>query len=219
MFITFFALVGVKMSNKGKISIGGDMMMKKFTLFLALFVMSLFVVACGGGTSKTDEAPKDQGKVVEENNNGTTNDSNATTDTNKEGTNGTDNQKGSGNADEDHINANEDQITKMNSLEYKDFELKVEYVDFKEYDAELELSQDNRLKAEIEEDGVETKGSEAFDKLYPLVEKLTITADTSKEEAIQEVLTVFNLDSNYEEFELEIKFKDDTKIEFKDQKQ
>lgn len=108
----------------------------------------------------------------------------------------------------------------MERLAYTDFELSVEYSNHEEYEAELELERDNRVKAEIEDElkGIEIKGPQAFDELYPLVEELTIQQDTSKEDAIQEVLKVFSLEDNYTEFELEIKFKDGTKIEFKDKK-
>lgn len=210
------------------------MIMKKLTLFLSLFAMSLFVVACGG-TSNTNDTPDNNDQVVEDNNDGATNDSNATDDnggedqtnddttgTNNDGTDGTNNDDtNSNNTDAGKTDIGDaDEVAKMNNLDYIDFELQVEYAGHKEYEAELELSHDNRVKAEIEDDlnGVKTKGSQAFDELYPLVEQLTITSSTPKEEAIQEILKVFNLESNYEQFEAEIKFKDGTKIEFEDRK-
>jgi len=54
--------------------------------------------------------------------------------------------------------------------------------------------------------------------LFPLVERLSITPETEREEAIREILAFFELSDDYEEFELELKFKDGTKSEFKDEK-
>lgn len=180
--------------------------MKKITLVLSLFSLSLFMVACGA-TDDNNTTENDQ--VVEENNDQTTND------TNQEGTNTNDS-----NADNTTSNNGDDEAVKMESLDYKDFSLSVDYGSNEEYEAELELNRDNRVEAKIEDDmkGVKIKGTEAFNELYPLVEQLTITQDTTRDEAIQEVLEVFNLADNYLEFEMEIEFKEGTKIEFEDQK-
>ena len=109
---------------------------------------------------------------------------------------------------------------KMGDLAYSDFELAVDYANDLEYEVELEKSSNNTVKAEIEDDlnNVRKSGAEAFDDLYPLVEKLTITQETSKADAIQEVLNIFNLADDYQEFELEIRFDDGTKLEFDDKK-
>lgn len=50
------------------------------------------------------------------------------------------------------------------------------------------------------------------------MKQLTITQQTGKEAAIKEVMKVFDLPTDYTEFELEIRFKDGTKIEFEDDK-
>src|SRR5690625_2239372 len=113
-----------------------------------------------------------------------------------------------------------DQIAKMDELDYVEFELEVEYADDQVYEAELERKRGNRVKAEIEDsrNGVRKKSEEAFDELFPLVERLSITPETEREEAIREILAFFELSDDYEEFELELKFKDGTKSEFKDEK-
>lgn len=184
--------------------------MKKITVVLSLFAMSLFMVACGA-TDKNETPNNDP--VVKDSNDQTTNDADQAENLGVEGEADTET------TNRDDSNA-DDKAAKMEQLDFIDFDLSVEYENDEEYEAELELKQDNRVEAEIEDDlnGEKLKGREAFDKLFPLVEKLTITQDTSKEEAIEEVLNVFQLDDGYQEFKLEIKFKDDTKIKFEDKK-
>src|SRR5690625_728197 len=48
-----------------------------------------------------------------------------------------------------------DQIAKMDELDYVEFELEVEYADDQVYEAELERKRGNRVKAEIEDSGME----------------------------------------------------------------
>src|SRR5690606_42112483 len=106
----------------------------------------------------------------------------------------------------------------MDEIDNVEFELEVEYGGDKEYEAELETNSAGTVEAKIEDElnHVEKNGSEAFDELYPLVQKLTITQQTNKDEAIGEVLKTFNLPADYTKFDLEITFKDGTKIEFED---
>lgn len=60
------------------------------------------------------------------------------------------------------------------------------------------------------------KRLDAFDKLYIKVKDLSIDKNTSKDDAIKDVLNIFNLEDNFEEFELKITFNDDEEIEFED---
>jgi len=169
--------------------------MKKIFLFIALMALTLVVVACG--TTKDDDNKVENDSVVET-------DGDAGTDS--------DQTENSGNQ--------EDMQSKMDELDYTEFNLDVDYANQKKYEAELEKNSDNSTEAEIEDsiNDVKKKGAEAFDELYPLVKQLTIVQETTKEEAINEVLKVFNLEDNYKEFELEITFTDGTKIEFEDKK-
>src|SRR5690625_3918560 len=109
-------------------------------------------------------------------------------------------------------------VTKMEQLDYVDFELAVEYDEDQEFEVSLELDDHGEVEADIEDDlnGVRLYGQEAFATIYPLVEQLTITQDTTQDEAIKQVLAVFGLEDNYREFELEITFKDGVKVEFED---
>ena len=122
--------------------------------------------------------------------------------------------------DAESIESKEDMQQKMGDLAYSGFELAVDYTNNLEYEVELEKSSNDAVKAEIEDDlnNVKKTETEAFDELYPLVKGLTITQETSKADAIQEVLNTFNLPDDYHKFELEIKFNDGTKLEFEDEK-
>lgn len=185
-------------------------MMKKFMMILSLTAISLFVVACGG-TSNTDDNPDNLNNVTED---GQNNNQEKDNGTNNDTTDDTTNNDASDTANSD------DEVAQMEKLDYIDFELEVAYAKDQEYEVELELTPENNVKAKIEDElnGVKKKGSEAFDELYPLVEKLTIAQDTTKEDAIQEVISVFGLDEAYQKLDVELKFKDGTKLEFKDVK-
>lgn len=191
--------------------------MKKITLIFTLLALSLFIVACG---NKDDNDATGNDTVVGEKDGQSTNDTNQTD-------NGVDDQTDTDGTETDNANKNnstangdDDQVAKMERLDYDDFDLSVEYGTDKEYEAELELKPNNIVEAKIEDDlnGVRKKGRAAFDELYPLIEKLTIATDTGKGDVIEQVLTVFNLDADYTEFDLDIHFKDGTKIEYKDMK-
>ncbi|MER2088727.1 MAG: YusW family protein [Sporosarcina sp.] len=184
--------------------------MKKISVFILTMAFSFVLVACGN-------AEKDNGKVVDEP---------VTDETSKGETNGataTDESQGSESANTEqntNVANQEDMQKKMDELEYVDFELSVDYANHKEYEAELERNSDNSIKAEIEDslNKVKKKGSEAFNELYPMVKQLTITQQTNKADAIQEVMSAFDLPKDYTEFEMEIRFNDGTKIEFEDRK-
>lgn len=109
------------------------------------------------------------------------------------------------------------EISNSDTLNFTDFELDVDYAKNIEYEADYELDNGD-IEAEIEDDfnDLKLKGDEAFDKLEPMLQKLNITQETTKEEVIQDTLNVFDLPSDYTKFELEITFDDGTEIEFED---
>ena len=185
--------------------------MRKIFLFIALLAISLVVVACGNSKNNNNQATDKQ--TVEDTNNDVTNgtDGNA-------GTDGT-NKNAETNTNETNA-GNQDNLAKMDKLDYQEFTLDIDYGNQDEYDVELERNKDDTIEAAIEDsiNGVNKHGSDAFNELYPLVEKLTITQKTSKEDAIKEILNVFNLKNDYSKFDVEITFKDGTKIEFEDNK-
>ena len=109
----------------------------------------------------------------------------------------------------------------MDDLDYAEFNLEVEYANQTEYEVELDKDDDNGLiEAEIKDsiNNVKLRGEEAFNELYPKLKELTISQQTVKEEVISETLEIFDLDNAYSKFEVEITFKDGTKIEFEDRK-
>ena len=189
-------------------------------MFIALMALSLVVVACG--TNNNEETPVTNEPNVGENKTNGTDDAGKMDGTS--GTNGNDGAATEGaemNANQGEAVADQNEMqNKMDELDYADFELGVEYTDNKEYEAELEKDSNNTVEAKIEDTltNVKKTGADAFNELFPLVKQLTINQQTSKEDAIKEVLDVFGLPADYTEFDMEIRFKDGTKIEFDDRK-
>src|SRR5699024_11962166 len=85
-------------------------------------------------------------------------------------------------------------------------------------DLEIEQDEGRPIEAEIEDEvnDVYLKGEEAFDELYPKVKALSIDKDTDKDEAIKDALETFDLDEDYEKFEIEITFNDGSELEYED---
>lgn len=179
-------------------------MKKVYTLFLVIG-LSLALVACGSATKKENPAP------VENNNE----DATTGTKTNEN------NQNSSESGQDSNIVMQEDMQKQMDDLDYAEFNLEVEYANQTEYEVEVDTDDDNGLiEAEIKDsiNNVKLRGEEAFNELHPKLKELTISQQTAKEEAISETLEIFDLDNAYSKFEVEITFKDGTKIEFEDRK-
>lgn len=204
--------------------------MKKLYMLIALMVLALTVAACGT-TNENDNLPQSNDTVETDpvepaeptepaGEDPATGSEGTDTTEGVDGTEGTGGDTGTNAAQNGEVSNQEDMQAKMDELTYADFELEVDYADHKEYEAELEKSSNNTVKAEIEDDlnNTKKKGTEAFNELYPLVQQLTIDGQTSQDDAIKEVLEVFNLPADYKEFDLEIRLKDGTKIEFEDRK-
>ena len=108
----------------------------------------------------------------------------------------------------------------MDKLSFKEIEVEVSYGNDKEYEAEIEQDENEPIKAKVEDElnEVYLKGQEAFDDLYSKVKNLDVTKDSSQQETIDSVLNAFNLQADYEKFEVEIKFNDGSKLEVEDRK-
>jgi len=93
--------------------------------------------------------------------------------------------------------------------------LDVEYAENKEYDVDYE-SESNGLEAEIKDDisNTQIKGDEAFEVLRSIFEQLKFDKDTPNEEVVSEVTKAFDLDEDFQKFELEVKFLDGTEKEY-----
>ena len=194
--------------------------MKKSYVLSSAIALSLALAACGTAADDTDNAVDES--ITEESNQGTATRTDSQTDSSVtdevEPTSGTANEQDTNSG---ATTSNQDDMQqKMDEIDYADFGLSVDYANNDEYEAELEKNSNNSVEAEIDDslNQVKMKGADAFNELYPLVKQLTITQKTSKEDAIKEVIKVFNLPDDYRELELEIRFKDGTKIEFEDKK-
>lgn len=108
---------------------------------------------------------------------------------------------------------------KMAELGFAEFEVEIDYADDKEYEADIEKRANGDYKVEVEDELTNTflKGQDAFDHLYPILQKLEINPDSTKEEVISTVLDAFGLEENYVEFEVDIVFSDGTKLEYEDE--
>ena len=186
--------------------------MKKMNMFISILALSLVLAACGKANDNGDN------RVTEENNQGTANETSEQNDSSV--SNEVDKSTGAGTEQNVNTSNQVDMQKKMDEIEYVDFGLSVDYANHREYEVELEKNRDNSVEAEIDDtlNNVKKKGTDAFNELYPLVKQLTITQQTSKADALQEVMKVFNLPADYQEFEMEVRFKDGTKIEFEDRK-
>lgn len=179
--------------------------MKRTVQLFVVLLLSFFLAACGD--------QDDNSNAADDNDNADTEDQ-----AQDERDNDNDNEDEMENADSD---SDQDMIDKMDELDYAEIEVEIDYGKDDEYEAEIEQDKDKgEIEAELEDevkDNIDIKGKEAFDKIYPNVKKLTIDQDTSKEDAIDQTLEAFDLDSDYEEFEIEITFHDDTELEFEEE--
>lgn len=98
---------------------------------------------------------------------------------------------------------------------FTSFDLDVDYNDNKEFDVNYEHEQDG-MEAEITNTVTNNnlKGDEAFNELRPIFEQFTFNKDTSNEGVITEVLSAFNLNGDYQSFELEVTFEDGTEKKY-----
>ena len=108
--------------------------------------------------------------------------------------------------------------SEMNKLDFSDFELEVYYGEQKEYEAEITYDNSGFIGGEVDDDlnNERLRGKVAFDSIYQKVKNLTISKDTNKKEAIDQILKSFDLPADYKNFELEIILNDGTKLEYVD---
>ncbi|PYZ95530.1 hypothetical protein CR205_18545 [Alteribacter lacisalsi] len=171
--------------------------MKRFLLTIAALAFTLIFTACG----TANDAPEE---------NGTT------------GDNGDMEQDDEFDMDDEDDSTATDEMAGgdwYEDLNFSDFELEVEY-NGDEYEAEYEYNNGNpEAKIEDKQGGTEEEisGQEALDELEPILSDLELNADMDEQEMIDTVLTAFNLDDNYDKFELEVEFFDEGKVEVKDE--
>lgn len=185
--------------------------MKKIMMFLGAISIALFMTACDDNNANDDQsaAENDNGNIndqsdADQNDNSNADNDNAVNDNN--------------NANNEDTDANDDMQKKMDELPYAEIELEVDYGKNNEYEAEIEQDEGRPIEAEVEDEvnDVYLKGEEAFDELYPKVKALSIDKDTDKDDAIKDALETFDLDEDYEKFEIEITFNDGSELEYED---
>lgn len=195
--------------------------MKKLITILASVFLIGIVAGCSNNenTDSNNDTPNDTQEQAE-NSQDTDQTADDTTNSENEDTDNADTTQNNNNKHDDAVDDNDDATNKMKELSISEFELEVDYPDRKEFDAEIELKSDGTYTSELKDDmnSEYLKGQEAFDKLYPMAKNLNITPDTSKEDAIKQLIDAFNLDKNYEELEIEFHFHDSNKeLEFEDE--
>lgn len=118
--------------------------------------------------------------------------------------------------DTKEIVTNSGVTTENNPFNFTHFSLDVKYANAKEYDAEYK-NDSSGVEAEIEDNihNEHVKGNAAYDKLQPYLKSLTFDSATQDAAVVSEVLKAFGLTEDYAEFELEVRFNDGTKKEYK----
>ena len=89
-----------------------------------------------------------------------------------------------------------------------DYELEVDFEIYSSgnYKAEVEIELDDRKEMEL-------NGRKALEYMLPILEDLNINASMSQREIINEVIRAFDWDHGYEDFELEVQFRNGTRID------
>ncbi|MCJ7839796.1 YusW family protein [Lederbergia sp. NSJ-179] len=131
-------------------------------------------------------------------------------------------QEDSGNKSyEGQIQNDEEAADRMEELNFTKFDLDVEYGTSQEVEYEYEQKSDTgEYKAEIQDTvrNIIYKGVEAFTIFYTQLKDLELHANMEKEATIQEMLNRFDLESDYNKFELQITFKDGSTLNIEDRK-
>jgi len=93
------------------------------------------------------------------------------------------------------------------ALNFTNFDLDVEYANDVSYNAEYE-NDNSGISADLEDEinKVNLSGDEAYTQLLPILESLTFDETFEDQDVIDQVLKAFELEDNYNEFELEVKF-------------
>ena len=106
----------------------------------------------------------------------------------------------------------------MAKLDFSEIDVEVSYGEQKEYEAEITYDNSGFIGGEVDDDinNEHLRGKVAFDSIYQKAKNLTISKDTNKKDAIDQILKSFNLPADYNKFELDIIFNDGTKLEYVD---
>ncbi|MBS4176080.1 YusW family protein [Lederbergia citrea] len=131
-------------------------------------------------------------------------------------------KENSGNlSDGGNVQGDTNAAEKMAELNFTKFNLEVRYGPDKEYDFDYEeKSANGDYKAELNDSihDKKLKGMEAFNALYTQLKGLGFETNTSEKEAINKILNTFQLDQNYNTFDLEYTLRDGTTVDLEDKK-
>ncbi|WP_242223195.1 YusW family protein [Bacillus cereus group sp. BfR-BA-01380] len=104
-------------------------------------------------------------------------------------------------------------------LSFNEFDLRANFQDTKkDYEADYKhkkASEKPEAKLDDSKTNEKLAGDEAINKLAPLLQQLKFDKDTKDEDVINQVVDVFQLDKDYEKFDLKVVFTDGTKKEYK----
>ncbi|MGF9966233.1 YusW family protein [Bacillus rhizoplanae] len=112
-----------------------------------------------------------------------------------------------------------DAVNQDLKLSFNEFDLKANYQDTKK-DYEADFKQKKATdKPEVKVDDSKTNeklaGDEAMNKLAPLLQQLKFDKDTKDQDVVDQIVDVFQLDKDYQKFDLKVVFTDGTKKEYK----
>ncbi|MDM5335325.1 YusW family protein [Ureibacillus composti] len=132
-----------------------------------------------------------------------------------EQTDGTEDDKGidtqtEGQTQKDESNRATDENAGANvdtTYNFTHFDLDVEYANDKSYDVEFANDQKG-MSAEYDDEinGEHLTGDDAMNKIEKYLELLTFDANSDPEEIRSQIISAFELDENYTEFDLEVRF-------------
>lgn len=208
----------------------GGWIVKKITILCSALLVALFLTACGTDENETNDTGENNQTEEESNNVGDNTNELADDNTDDQEDDNTDGDQanedgtsGEGNQDTSATSADaknqEDMKRMMEELDFAEIEIEISYGNDKEYEAEIERHHNGEVEADVEDEinGVDLDDDiEAFNYIYPNVKKLKITRDIGKQDVIDQMLSAFDLEENYEKFEVEFKYEDGTKISFED---
>lgn len=186
-------------------------MKKALMMFSSLFLI-IGVTACGQSDNTIDSEEDSANQEMTEDNNETEGDENTAADDEADGDDTVDQS-------DDAAQNQDDMKDMMSELDFDEIEVEISYGKNKEYEAEIEHHDNGDIEAEVEDEinGEDIEDDvKAFNSIFPKAKKLNISKDMEKQDVIDQVLEAFELDADYEEFEVEFTFDDGTKLSVED---
>lgn len=184
--------------------------MRKIIIFLSSLLFIVGMTACSQSNNETDK---------EDDNN---TDHEMTEDDGERDEDDSSDQNKSDEPDDELVEeaGNQDDMRKMmEELDLVEIEVEISYGKDKEYEAEIEHHDNGDIESEVEDeinDEDIDDDLKAFNNIYPKVKKLNVSKDMDKQDVIDQFLEAFELDSDYEKFEVEFTFDDGTKLSYED---